>query len=372
MDRIHWKDFALGFIFATSVAFFYNIILTMNSECRTSLPNSQTILQENIQSQPKTLQSENIPSQIKTETIIEYKEFCPGNPEKYYLGFVKPDTVEIKSKEFLLKYYHDTPMNYEPLEPKITGPREGNLPLKSFVSMAVGVGSESTVDNIIQIFGLKNFTFMIFLYHPLNMTKFPSYPWFDQVFFVSYPGQMKWWYMKRFLTPIAMKHYEYIFILDDDVELDPKIFKPLEYIELLRKFNIHLSQPSHVPGSPNAAHSSTHQRPNNPYGHWNEFIECGPGTVFSSIIWQTCIWDLIQEDLTSGFGIDLIWHNYCKKFYGFDSSAIIDKYPMKHGNHKTSYNNGKKYDPYAEWRAYKNRFGSIVPEANGNNAGPPL
>jgi len=363
---VHWRELIIGFTIATTLGFLFNILSTTKNAVIQEDCSRVLVVQPNMTNEIIVIKEVNI-------TKIEYKEVCSSHAEDYFLGFVKTNTQESKFKENILKYYHDTPMNMEPLEPKITGPREEPLPLKSFVAIAVGIDSEPFVDQLIQLFGMKNFTFMLFSYHPLSLTKFTTYSWFDEVFFVSYPGQMKWWYMKRFLTPIAMKHYEYIFIFDDDVILKPETFRPLEYIQLLRKFNIHLSQPAHAKGSPGALHMSTHQRDNFTHGHWNDLIECGPGTVLSSIIWQTCVWDLLQEDLTSGYGIDLIWHNYCKKIYGFDRTAIIDKFTMFHGDKRSSYEHGKKYDPHAEWTAYRQRFSHIVSESEhkfGNIGGP--
>ena len=32
-------------------------------------------------------------------------------------------------------------------------------------------------------------------------------------------GQMKWWFVKRFLTPAVVTDYEYLFLWDDDLSV---------------------------------------------------------------------------------------------------------------------------------------------------------
>jgi hypothetical protein len=61
----------------------------------------------------------------------------------------------------------------------------------------------------------------------------------------------------------------------------------------------------------------------NPIGRWSEFVECGPVTFFSREMYGQCIYTFLREDLTSGWGLDLHWHKFCEKEYGFTRSAVF-------------------------------------------------
>lgn len=165
-----------------------------------------------------------------------------------------------------------------------------------------------------------------------------------------------------------MNHYEYIFIIDDDVKLSQESFDPLDYIKILKRFEIHLSQPAYLLGSLEPIHDIAYQKQRFLHGHKSDLIESSPVTVISSLMWRTCIWELIQEDLTSGQGLSLFWNNYCKQIYGFNSnSAIIDRYPMLHisiDSKPRKYLISKQENhltfPKDEVKIYKKRFSNII------------
>lgn len=97
-------------------------------------------------------------------------------------------------------------------------------------------------------------------------------------------------------------------------------------------------------------------------GRYTDFVECGPFAIVSSEAWSGCVWDVIQEDCASGWGLDLYWHSYCKYKMGIDKSAIIDKYPQIHRSFRTAHASAASkpnYDPGAEANAYHQRFNFI-------------
>jgi hypothetical protein len=66
---------------------------------------------------------------------------------------------------------------------------------------------------------------------------------------------MKWWYIKRFVTPAIVDAYEYIWIFDEDVVLDE--LDPAGYLDIVRKHNIHISQAAAHKDSVRSVHKVT-------------------------------------------------------------------------------------------------------------------
>jgi hypothetical protein len=99
-------------------------------------------------------------------------------------------------------------------------------------------------------------------------------------------------------------------------------------------------------------------------GRWTTFVECGAFTFFSSEQWNACVWDFIQEDLTSGWGLDLFWHDFCKQKTGREVSAVIDRYPQVHRSFETADKSSKEgrpiYEPWPEIDTYQRRFPGVA------------
>lgn len=191
---------------------------------------------------------------------------------------------------------------------------------------------------------------------------------------------MKWWYIKRFIHPALAENYEYIFAIDEDS--DPEHIDVPQFLNILRKNKIGIAQPANHKESQRAVHTITHQvlqyaiclnfnalvcliswcssNDSSIVGRWTTFVECGAFTVFSSEQYNACVWDFIQEDLTSGWGLDLYWHDYCKKTTGKEVSAVIDKYPQIHRSLETAEKSAKEgrpaYHPWQELESYGHRY----------------
>jgi hypothetical protein len=159
---------------------------------------------------------------------------------------------------------------------------------------------------------------MLLLY---DNSDWSTFSWSRQAVVVRAPGNLKWWFVKRFLWPGIVNAYDYLAIIDDDVELPPN-FNFVEMINLIRRNDIHVAQPALLPSSRNIAHSVTvwknfTQIPfgaaKTPSGRWTDFVQSGPFTIFQRDTYQKCIWPSIAEDLTSGSGLDRIWFSECKE-----------------------------------------------------------
>jgi len=211
--------------------------------------------------------------------------------------------------------------NLEPLQ-GLTGPRDvSGYVRKSLVAIPAGKKSQPHVDKIVQSFGLQNFSFILFHYDDSN---WDAFPWYKSVLSLRGPPQMKWWYMKRFLTPAIAMAYEYIFPWDDDVSLTDE-FDPSGFVSLLREYDIQMAHPALQEGGTTWSIMFQQVASKDVGGRFVNFIECGT-PVFSSALWNSCIWGLLYGDLTSGWGYDLIWYERC----GNPRTAVIDRYPMHH------------------------------------------
>lgn len=130
---------------------------------------------------------------------------------------------------------------------------------------------------------------------------------------VRAPGQMKWWYVKRFLHPdlvpgAADGGYSHVVVLDEDVTLAPG-FDARRFFGLATRLGLDLVQPAHDAVPPGTrlepflvrdarravdAHGGF-------VGYRTNFVECGPFVAVSARAWR-CVWGLLQPDLVTGFG----------------------------------------------------------------------
>ncbi|KAK1394904.1 hypothetical protein POM88_013960 [Heracleum sosnowskyi] len=117
--------------------------------------------------------------------------------------------------------------------------------------------------------------------------------------------QTKWWFAKRFLHPDIVAAYEYIFIWDEDLGVEH--FKAEEYIKLVKKHGLEISQPGLEPNrgltwqmtkrrGDREVHKETQEKPGwCPDSHLPPcagFVEI-MAPVFSQEAWR-CVWHMIQ------------------------------------------------------------------------------
>ncbi|XVF60198.1 hypothetical protein PTKIN_Ptkin08bG0025200 [Pterospermum kingtungense] len=185
---------------------------------------------------------------------------------------------------------------------------------KYLVTFTVGYNQKNNIDAAVKKFS-ENFTIVLFHYDGLT-TEWEEFEWSKRVIHVSARKQTKWWYAKRFLHPDIVAPYEYIFMWDEDLGVEH--FDAEEYIKLVRKHGLEISQPGLDPNSGGLTWAMTRKR-NNTEVHKNTeerpgwctdphlppcaaFVEI-MATVFSRDAWQ-CVWHMIQNDLVHGWGLD--------------------------------------------------------------------
>ena len=184
------------------------------------------------------------------------------------------------------------------------------------------------VQNFLKIFDEHHFTRVIMIH---NSSNWSSYPNRELIIWIHVNGQKRFWYLKRFLTPVVLKSYKYIWVVDDDVEL---LFNPLHYECVINVLNVSLSAPGRMKGA--VSHQITRMSNNftGTVGRWTDFVEIGPIVVGSSSAW-VCLWHFLSSFVGLGWGFDLIWckllvHKCRLNTTVEHSCAILDIFQVNH------------------------------------------
>ncbi|CAM4784832.1 unnamed protein product [Rotaria magnacalcarata] len=144
-----------------------------------------------------------------------------------------------------------------------------------------------------------------------------SHPAFDKIIWIHVAGQLRFWYIKRFLSPHIFRAYRYIWFVDDDVEFN---FDTRVYECVTDKFDILLSAPARGQGT--TIHDITRKfsTSSSRIGRWTDFVEIGPMFIANNLA-AICIWNFLSEKVGLGYGIDMTW---CR----FLSSRCFEQIPV--------------------------------------------
>ncbi|CAL5006860.1 unnamed protein product [Urochloa decumbens] len=179
-------------------------------------------------------------------------------------------------------------------------PREDTPTGKYLLAMTVGYSEKVNVNATVHKFS-ENFDILLFHYDG-RTTEWDEFEWSKKAIHVSARKQAKWWYAKRFLHPSIVAPYEYIFVWDQD--LGTETFDAEEYIKIVKKHGLEISQPGMditrgvktYDINVRVSDSEMHKRP------CSGFVEVN-SPVFSREAW-TCAWHMVQSDLVHGWGLD--------------------------------------------------------------------
>lgn len=198
---------------------------------------------------------------------------------------------------------------------------------KTLVAMFGDRSSQTRIDRNVQLFPEEHFSIMMFIYDDSEWTHFS---WFERVVAIRVKKQMKWWYIKRFMVPdiVLGGDYDYVMIIDADVSFPSESIDPKVYMDTLREYDVWIGQPSHR-GDSQTTHKLLFQNDNENVGVWTNFVESGPALNFATKIWR-CVWEIIQTDLVTGFGYDLLWSPVCAP----NNTAVIHSHAIRHDNEK--------------------------------------
>ncbi|CAA0814099.1 Protein of unknown function (DUF707 [Striga hermonthica] len=185
---------------------------------------------------------------------------------------------------------------------------------KYLVAFTVGYDQRNNIDKAVKKFS-ENFTILLFHYDG-RTTEWDQFTWSKRAIHVSASKQTKWWYAKRFLHPDIVAPYDYIFIWDEDLGVEH--FDAEEYIKLVKKYGLEISQPGLGENKGTTwqmtrrrdgqdVHKETEEKPgwcSDPHlPPCAAFVEI-MAPVFSRDAWR-CVWYMIQNDLVHGWGLDL-------------------------------------------------------------------
>ncbi|CAN1838644.1 hypothetical protein LINPERHAP1_LOCUS35512 [Linum perenne] len=245
---------------------------------------------------------------------------------------------------------------------------------KYLVTFTVGYNQRHNIDACVKKFS-GNFTILLFHYDG-KVSEWDEFEWSKQAIHVSARKQTKWWYAKRFLHPDIVASYDYIFIWDEDLGVEH--FNAEEYIKLVKKHGLEISQPGLEPNKgltwqmtrrrgDQEVHKTTTEKAgwcSNPHvPPCAAFVEI-MAPVFSRAAWR-CVWYMIQNDLVHGWGLDFALRRCVEpaheKIGVVDSQWIVHQGVPSLGNQVTTrknHNSGFKQVRERcrkEWTMFQNR-----------------
>ncbi|XP_051140694.1 uncharacterized protein LOC127258089 isoform X2 [Andrographis paniculata] len=230
------------------------------------------------------------------------------------------------------------------------------------ITFTVGYDQKNNIDAAV-----KKLTenFMILLFHYDGRTsEWDEFEWSKRAIHVSVRKQTKWWYAKRFLHPDIVAPYDYIFIWDEDLGVDN--FDPEEYIKLVKKHGLDISQPGLSPDSgmtwqmtkrreDTEVHKDTEERPGwctDPHlPPCAAFVEI-MAPVFSREAWR-CVWHMIQNDLVHGWGLDFALRKCVEPAH--EKIGVVDSQWIVHQTVPSLGNQGQAEKGKAPWEGVRER-----------------
>lgn len=208
---------------------------------------------------------------------------------------------------------------------------------RNLIAITVGIKQKTSVDAIVTKFLQENFTVLLFHYDG-NVNGWHDLQWSGSVIHIAANDQTKWWFAKRFLHPDVVSAYDYLFLWDEDLGVDN--FNPGRYLRIMKSAGLEISQPALDPKLSEIHHQITARRKKGkvhrrvydargnrkctrasegpPCSGWVE----GMAPVFSRSAWR-CAWNLIQNDLIHGWGMDMKL-GYCAQGDRAEKVGVID------------------------------------------------
>lgn len=233
---------------------------------------------------------------------------------------------------------------------------------KYLVTFTVGYNQRENIDKAVKKFS-ENFTILLFHYDG-RTTEWDDFEWSKRAIHVSARKQSKWWYAKRFLHPDIVAPYDYIFMWDEDLGVEN--FDAEEYIKLVRKHGLEISQPGLEPNRGLTwqmtkkrdgieVHKETEERagwctePNLP--PCAAFVEI-MAPVFSRDAWR-CVWYMIQNDLIHGWGLDFNVRKCVEPAH--EKIGVVDAQWIVHQGLPSLGSQGETQNGKAPWQGVRER-----------------
>ncbi|KEH22115.1 uncharacterized protein [Medicago truncatula] len=234
---------------------------------------------------------------------------------------------------------------------------------KYLVTFTVGYDQSDNIDAAVRKFS-ENFTIVLFHYDG-RVSEWDKFEWSKKAIHISARKQSKWWYAKRFLHPDIVAPYDYIFIWDEDLGMEH--FDAEEYLKIVSKHGLEISQPGLDPSSSSFTWQMTRKKDgsevhkdaeekngwcsNPPVPPCAAFVEI-MAPVFSRDSWR-CVWHMIQNDLVHGWGIDFALRKCVEPAH--EKIGVVDAQWVVHQSVPSLGNQGQAEGGKAPWEGVRER-----------------
>ncbi|CAK9878175.1 unnamed protein product [Sphagnum jensenii] len=260
---------------------------------------------------------------------------------------------------------HDIINSVSDLFPRrLWGRPEEDLPHKPkyLLTLTVGAAQKQGVNDAISKFS-KEWQILLFHYDG-KMDEWDEFEWSRNAIHIGTRKQAKWWYAKRFLHPDVVQPYEYIFIWDEDLDLEH--FSAEKYIELVKKHGLEISQPGLDPDrgltwqmTKRRGDVEVHKTAVEQPGWCTDplkppcagFVEI-MAPVFSRKAWR-CVWHIIQNDLVHGWGLDFSLQRCVEPAH--ERIGVVDTQWIRHKVIPSLGAQGESQDGKAGWEGVQIR-----------------
>lgn len=277
---------------------------------------------------------EDLEGSARTTASLALRETCDAKPHRRL-----PDRIRRLTSDLRMRRLWGSPAD---------DPHEAQ---RYLLSLTVGVKQMDNVDRLVRAFDPNAFVVVLFHYDG-EVDAWRSLPWSDKAVHVSGLKQSKWWFAKRFLHPDVVAPYDFVFVWDEDIDVHTDGFDWTEYLRVVRDNGLHISQPALISGKgawpvtrrvPGAVmhrlgkdwssrpclDSTGARRLIPPCAAYVEIMV----PVFSRYAWR-CVWTMIQNDLTHGWGLDLTWHtcaaDMANNRSAVDGMGVVDAQGVRH------------------------------------------
>ncbi|KAK2413680.1 lysine ketoglutarate reductase trans-splicing protein [Trifolium repens] len=232
------------------------------------------------------------------------------------------------------------------------------------ITFTVGYEQSDNIDAAIKKFS-ENFTIVLFHYDG-RVSEWNKFEWSKKAIHISARKQSKWWFAKRFLHPDIVAPYDYIFIWDEDLGMEH--FDAEEYLKIVKKHGLEISQPGLDRSSDftwemtrkNDGGGEVHREAeekdgwcsNPPRPPCAAFVEI-MAPVFTRDAWR-CVWYMIQNDLIHGWGIDFALRK-CVEEPAHEKIGVVDTQWVIHQSVPSLGNQGQEEDGKEPWEGVRER-----------------
>ena len=181
----------------------------------------------------------------------------------------------------------------------------------------VGKDGKPWLKKIIERFGFDQFDYIIFAYDNIP---------FDEEIFqrcrIVHEEGLRWYFLKKYITPSICSAYDYIFLWCDDIDIID--FDPYRFLEIMRTNNLQLAQPALTPDS-YFTFDITLQHKKYAVGRYVDFVEIMV-PIFTHEALES-FWNMIEPKINKwGWGYDSLARSAC----GYTNMGVIDCQPVKH------------------------------------------